>query len=277
MARTDHMNLRHWAALIAPPVCVQAFRRLRNRRYGDYEFAGYDWPVADSTRGWDVESVADSHARRWPSLLEAVSGTGPLTTDGVVPHNTLMCFGYALGRALQGRETLSMLDWGGGAGEYGVIGRRMYPGATIAYHCRDLSAVTRVGRQLFPAGVFLDSDDEALSRRYDFVMASGALHYAKDWRSQLRALAGSAERFVFITRQPFVEAARSFVVTQHPSRSGYYDTEYPGWFLNRAEFLEVATACGLTVEREFLIGEEPYVPGAPEQARYRGFLFRREA
>ena len=188
-----------------------------------------------------------------------------------------MCFGYALGRALQGRQSLSLLDWGGGAGEYGLIARALFPDADIDYYCRDLPGVTSVGRQLLPEGSFIDTDDAAFGRRYDFVMASASLHYAEDWRSKLGDLSESADRFAFITRQPFVEAAPSFVVVQHPSRSGYYDTEYPGWFLNRREFLEAAAACGLIIEREFLTGEEPHVPRAPEQARYRGFLFRRDA
>ena len=52
-----------------------------------------------------------------------------------------------------------------------------------------------------------------------------------------------------------------------------YDTEYPGWFLNRDEFLGAAKESGLTLLREFLINEVPYVPNAPEAADYRGFLF----
>jgi hypothetical protein len=57
--------------------------------------------------------------------------------------------------------------------------------------------------------------------------------------------------------------------------TGYYDTEYPGWFLNRGQFLDEAATLGLRLRREFLTGEEPAVAGAPEQAVYRGFLFDR--
>ena len=67
-------------------------------------------------------------------------------------------------------------------------------------------------------------------------------------------------------------AAASFVVVQRPYVHGY-DTEYPGWFLNRAEFLAAADGLGMRLVREFLIQERPFVPDAPEQADYRGFLF----
>ena len=75
-----------------------------------------------------------------------------------------------------------------------------------------------------------------------------------------------------MTRQPFVAAGPSFVVVQRPSRHGYL-TEYPGWFLNRDEFLAEARGLGLELTREFLIAERPIVPDAPVQADYRGFLF----
>jgi hypothetical protein len=52
-------------------------------------------------------------------------------------------------------------------------------------------------------------------------------------------------------------------------------TEYPGWFLNRKRVVEFVTQHGLVLEREFLVDERPYVPNAPEQAQYRGLLFRR--
>ncbi len=80
------------------------------------------------------------------------------------------------------------------------------------------------------------------------------------------------DRYLYVTRQPFVETAGSFVVVQRPYRYGYM-TEYPGWFLNRGEFLAETRALGLTLVREFLVAERPMVPGAPEQAEYRGFLF----
>jgi hypothetical protein len=63
------------------------------------------------------------------------------------------------------------------------------------------------------------------------------------------------------------------VVVQRPHGCGYL-TEYQGWFLNRDQLLTTAAGCGLALRREFLIDERPPVPGAPEPAEYRGFLFQ---
>jgi hypothetical protein len=77
-----------------------------------------------------------------------------------------------------------------------------------------------------------------------------------------------------ITRTPFLDTHDDFVVVQRPHLFGY-TTEYPGWFLNRRRVIDFVTRRGLSLEREFLVSERPYVPNAPEQAQYRGFLFRR--
>jgi hypothetical protein len=70
------------------------------------------------------------------------------------------------------------------------------------------------------------------------------------------------------------ESHGGFFVAPRPHSFGYM-TEYPGWFLNRKRVVEFVTQHGLVLEREFLVDERPYVPNAPEQAQYRGLLFRR--
>ena len=77
---------------------------------------------------------------------------------------------------------------------------------------------------------------------------------------------------LYLTRQPCVQHAPSYVVVQRPYRHGY-QTEYPGWFLNQPELLGYSAELGLRLVREFLVDERPFVPNAPEQADYRGFLF----
>ena len=89
----------------------------------------------------------------------------------------------------------------------------------------------------------------------------------------MKRLAVLTRSYLFITRLPIVEQSKSFVVIQRPYACGY-ETEYPGWFLNRGELLTYTEQIGLHLQREFLIQERPHVPNAPEQAAYRGFLFR---
>jgi putative methyltransferase (TIGR04325 family) len=183
-----------------------------------------------------------------------------------------MSFGYVLARVAHGQGRLSMLDWGGGIGHYCIYARALLPEAELEYHCRDLSLLTTGGRQVLPDATFYDTDETALARTYDLVLASASLHYSRDWRGTLARLASVTDHYLYVTRQPFVQRVPSFVVVQRPYRHGY-QTEYPGWFLNRHEFLEEAHALGLQLTREFLIAERPIVPDAPEQADYRGFLF----
>jgi hypothetical protein len=65
----------------------------------------------------------------------------------------------------------------------------------------------------------------------------------------------------------------SFVVLQRAESYGL-GTEFLGWFVNRDELLECATQAGLSLDREFVMMDYTPAEGAPEQATYRGFLFR---
>jgi putative methyltransferase (TIGR04325 family) len=259
---------------ITPPIVARLAKRFGVLgQDAEYEYVGSAWPKSHA-RGWDVESVVARQLADWSDLTRRAGGADVLTANGLVAHNTLMSFAYVLGRAASGRSTLSLLDWGGGLGQYGVIARALYPGIGIRYSCRDLRLMTETGRELLPDAVFYDNDDDAFAGRHDLVMASSSLHYVEDWSTTLTHLAEAADRYLFVTRQPFVVNVPSFVVVQRPIAYGY-DTEYPGWVLNRKEFLESVTQTGLGLVREFITGEEPFVPQAPEPPVYRGFLFER--
>ncbi len=274
------------ARQLLPPIIAEAIRRVVDRRRSsgkpEWEYRKSGWPDDDNTiRGWDVESVPLAHLARWPAFIESIQSGTPfgLSNDADAPtevdygrHNTVMCFAYVLARTANGRRQVSMLDWGGGIGQYGVYARAVLPEVELEYHCRDLPLLTAAGRQVLPLAHFHDSEDDALSRTYDLVLASGSLHYSSDWRGILARLARAADRYLYVTRQPTVDRAPSFVVVQRPYRHGY-ETEYAGWVLNRHEFLEEARSVGLELVREFLIAERLIVPGAPEQANFRGFLF----
>lgn len=230
--------LRHVLQQLAPPIVVTVVRRISSRRLGtrEWEFTGYEWPDARRARGWNVSSVVDVQRSRWPGILEAIQRPGLLTESGLVPHNTLPCFGYVVGRASVGRSRLSLLDGGGGLGQYGLIARGLFPDLELEYHCHDLPLMTDAGRGLLPGAYFHENEAETFAGTYDLVMASGSLQYVKEWSGTLTRLAGSTGRYLYVTRQPFVRNSRSFVVLQRPSAYGY-ETEYPGWVLDRREFL----------------------------------------
>jgi putative methyltransferase (TIGR04325 family) len=273
-------------ARILPPIAVDALRALRRRwrnREGSELERVSGWPdAADETEGWNHESIAATQLGSWPGFLELVEAPNvlaPVSMDDGFPapeayavHNTRMVFGYVLGRAAFGRDELSFLDWGGGLGDYAVLARAMLPALVIDYHCRELPLLARTGRGVVPDGTFHESDEPALARRYDLVLASGSLQYSRDWRAALAGLAHAATGYLYITRIPIVQRAESFVAVQRPRRLGY-TTEYPGWILNRHELLEATEGLALRLEREFLIWERTHIERAPEQPDYRGFLF----
>jgi putative methyltransferase (TIGR04325 family) len=266
-----------------PPVLLDAARAARDAMVpAEWEWVPGGWVREPAGGGWEHESVVATQRERWPALVAAARGHGPLalsaeagTTvpDDIATHNTMMVFAYVLARAARGRERLAWLDWGGGLGQYAVLGRALLPEVPQDYHCRDTAQLAAAGRALLPDARFYDNDAECLARDYDLVMASSSLQYREDWAATLAGLARVARGFLFVTRLPIVERAGSYVALQRAHRHGYR-TEYPGWVLNHREFLDRAAGLGLTLEREFLIDERPRIRRAPGPCRYRGFLFR---
>ena len=94
----------------------------------------------------------------------------------VGPHNTIMSFAYALGRATVGNQRVSVLDWGGGVGHYFVYARKLFPEIDMEFVIKDLPGLCEIGRELLPGATFVSNETQALSRRYDFVFASSSIH-----------------------------------------------------------------------------------------------------
>jgi putative methyltransferase (TIGR04325 family) len=269
------------------PVARELFSRIAKTLHRDslidYEYLGEDWNAVSanaSVRGWDVDEIVEAQESKWPRFLAMVRGTGPLGIShesemnddaNVSNHNTIMTFAYVLLLAARGLDHFSILDWGGGLGHYYVIAEALLPDVNIEYHCKDLSKLAEHGSRLLPDQHFC-SDDSCLERTYDLVMASSSMHYSRDWTTTLSQLAKASGGYLFVTRTPVVSRAPSFVFVQRPY-SVQYNTEYLGWCLNRDEFLDQSRKLGLTLVREFVVAERPYIFRAPEQCYYRGFLF----
>src|SRR3954453_6127648 len=251
----------------------------------EFEYVAEGW--GRQTRGWDRPGVEQAYRRRWSEFVAAVDATTPLGVAHEVPqaqrigtgdpgwHNVVMTFGYVLARAAQGRDRLSLLDWGGGPGHYAVLARALLPEVELDYHSRDLPRLARLGHELLPGATFHE-DDGCLTRTYDLVLASDSLQYAEDVAALISRLAASTETWLFAGLVPVVRDAASYVLLQRPSAYGY-DTEYLGWALNREELLAACTGAGLVLEREFLAPGVIDADGAPEPAHHRSFLFRRSA
>jgi putative methyltransferase (TIGR04325 family) len=152
----------------------------------------------------------------------------------------------------------------------------LLPEVALEVTVKERPELARVGADLMPWVRFETDDAACFARRYDLVMASTSLQYAEDWRATLGALASCARPFLFVTRLSVARAAPSFVVVQRPYAYGY-QTEYLSWVINRAELLEVASAAGLSLEREFIAGGDTAYHNAPEASQTAGFLFRQSA
>lgn len=250
------------------------------------EYLPSGWP--QHARGWNMESIAALHDRRWPDYLKALAGITPLGVDAhiaarptqhvdvwdIINHNNVMSFAYVLALAAHGRPRMSMLDWGGGVGHYCALSRTLMAGLKLDYFCQDLPVFCAVGRRNLPEATFFDQPDACFGRTYDLVVAGSSLWYATDWQATLAKMAKAADQYVFVNRMIFVQQAPSFVAIQRPGKHSY-DTEYAMWIFNRNEFLEGAAQAGLEPVREFMIGHGPRIHRAPEQGAFRGFLFKR--
>jgi putative methyltransferase (TIGR04325 family) len=262
---------------------LKPFRRGTARPH--YEFVPEGWArgiVDPRVKGWNVASVPQAQERRLAQWRAGLAGTGPLgigerktatAAADLALHNTLVTFAYVAALAADGCDRMSLLDWGGGMGQYALAARAALPGVAVDYFCKEVAVQCESGRQIDPQATFFTSDDEFAGRTFDLVFASGALHYENDWVALLGRLAAATGRYLFVTRLPVVSESKSFVVLQRAYEHGY-ETEYLGWCLNRGEWLDAAARLGLEPVREFLVAESAHVARAPEQYRVRGFLFR---
>ena len=229
-----------------------------------------------------MPGIVEAYSGKLPAFVQAIQGSAPLGVStspavavgapSVWEQNANLAYAYVL--ALAGRKTdsVSILDWGGGAGLLYFLSKAILPDVAFDYHCKDVTAVVSYGREVLPEGTFYD-DDSCFARRYDLVVASSSLQYSEDWAQVLERLAQATKRYLFVARLPIVLRSPSFVVLQRTARYGF-GTEYLSWALNRDEFLSTAARSGQELVREFLVGYRPSVKNAPEQDESRGFLFR---
>jgi putative methyltransferase (TIGR04325 family) len=258
----------------------------------DHPSAPPEWemvPNADEVwtapGGWVHDSILHTQLEKWPDFLRSVEGPKVLgqaheaaagTAPDCATHNTLMSFGYALGRVAERREGVTVLDWGGGLGHYYVYARALFPDLKLDYVVKDFPGFCEAGRKLLPDARYISNETEALSRSYDFVFASSSVPYTRDLYKLIDRLCDSAAEWLMITRTPMIENHDDFVVVQRPYMYGYM-TEYAGWFINRRRLVDFVLARGFRLERQFLVAEEQYVPNAPERGIDSGFLFRRNS
>jgi putative methyltransferase (TIGR04325 family) len=271
----------HKLERLLPPAVTDLIRY----SLSEWTYVSREWPAQGLLGdGWNAESVAAAQNAHWPVLVRNLAGTGPLgvshlpsqtTREHSGDHNAMMSYGYVLARAAHNKHRLSVLDWGGGVGHYYLYSKALLPEIVVDYHCFDVPALCRLGRDLVPEARFHDNLDDIRRTRFDLVVSSSSLHYFQDWRKTARLLAECSGEYLYLARLQTVGSSPSFVVRQTPYGQGYA-TEFLSWFINRGELIAFTGSLGLELIREFVFAEHWNVKGAPENGEGRGFLFRRQ-
>jgi hypothetical protein len=102
-------------------------------------------------------------------------------------------------------------------------------------------------------------------------MINGSLLYMEDWSDVLKRIARSVKEYLFLFRLPVVQYSPSFISIER-----LYNSQMLHLQLNQPELMKAVEETGLTLMREFVVGDRPYIKGAPEQCEIRGWLFKRE-
>src|SRR5579872_6548473 len=186
----------------------------------------------------------------------------------------MMTFAYVVARASHGRQSLSVLDWGGSVGHYALAARQLLPDVEFDYTIRELPEIRGAIQKTQPWVSIATTDDAAFARSYDLVLASNSIQYGRDWRRLTARMAEAARQWLFVTCVPVVAESDDFVIVQRPYSYGL-STEYISWVFHRGRLLKHFEGLGLTLVREFLAGGAIAAHGAPEIAQHEGYLFRR--
>ena len=268
-----NLSIRRLLVGLTPPVLAAPLRAIYRRvnpppAVLQYLPAGWDDGLLSvPSSGWDVESVVTATCADNLRSLRQLQAGGALGAGH--QHNLHVSFAYVVVRAARLKSSLSILDWGSGLGYYCHIARAALPDVPMEYHCKETATLAAAGRRTVLEAVWHD-DETCLKQRYNLVMLSGSLQYARDWKGQLRSVVSAAAEWLYITRLPVVDSVPGFVALQR-----VYGSTMLHWQFNRGELLDFVGTLGFVVEREFETGDRPYIKDAPEQCELRGWLFRR--
>ena len=250
-----------------------------------YQYIPEGWNYVDEhkeVRGWNVEEILRMYEQRWEIFQKRVMGKDPLgysleadpdSAPNINTQNTILCFAYCLALLACNHSRVSILDWGGGIGQYYVIAQALFPRLDVDYHCKDFELFTTLGKRYLP-NVNFYTDETCLVNTYDFVLVSGAIQYSRDWDNVLIGLANATGEYLLLTRLPIVEQVPSFTFLQRAYKFGF-NTEFLSWCFNKTELMKKAESSGLKLVREFVVGDSLPIVNAPEKCQYSGYLFQK--
>jgi len=269
--------------LLIPPFIINCAHAIQNSfRKATLEYAPDGWrtPLDDGqSQGWSVDSVVDNEKAKWDDYCRNLQGPGPLgfshehTDLSVIRnsdfHNVHISYAYVLALAAHKKDRISVLDWGGSLGHYYLLGKAVLPDVSIDYHVKEVPLMAKAGKELNPE-VNWYTDETCLEKEYDLIMMNGSLLYLEDWARVLHRTARAVREYLFLFRLLVVQNSSSFISIER-----LYHSQMLHQQLNQSELLEAVNETGLTLIREFVVGDPPYIKNAPEQCEMRGWLFKR--
>ncbi len=267
-----------------PPVLLEGVRAFKDRfRQPVLTVAPDGWRTelaGDKHQGWSVDDVVSAERAKWDAYCRNLEGAGPLgfahehydltVTRNPSFHNVHLTYAYVLALTARKKDRVSVLDWGGSLGHYYQLGKAVLPDVALDYHVKEVPLMAAAGKELNPDVTWHD-DASCLDRDYDLVMMNGSLLYLEDWAEFLQKIASSVKEYLFLFRLLVVQDSPSFVASQW-----IYNSQMLHLQVNQSELLAAVDRTGLRLVREFVVGDRPYIKGAPEQCEMRGWLFKRE-
>lgn len=237
-----------------------------------------DWEsAARHAAGYDdaalIERLADAAraSRQEPGAWEQDG----VLRSGVAPDFPLL---YALlyVACARERQSLSVLDFGGGFGSTYFQCRRYLPPRSLDWRIVEQPNVVRAARPL-AGGQFsyFETLDAALAAGVpDVVVLSSVLQYLRDPYALLDELCRGRIPYLLIDRHPFSLGAEALAV--QVMRKAPYRASYPSWLFDRRRFFAaLAPAFDLLAQWE---GKDPPIRGPGGLgASFHGFLLKRRA
>jgi len=219
--------------------------------------------------GWADDRVARVRAAHALENREPRPGGPPNKSAARLPD-----FAGVLLRAAGTRDRLSVLDWGGGYGDYAAATRSLLPEIDLDWHIVELKPVCDYGAVLFPEVTFHADDTAVPAGGFDVVLAIASLHFVPDWRRLVDRLAASTRQFLVLTDLPAAAGADQFTLTERPL-DYLPDAVCPSGLIDDVDLCARLAAAGLGLERDLLPWSGPPLALGPVQVRYRHLLFSR--
>ncbi|MEZ5618805.1 MAG: methyltransferase, TIGR04325 family [Rhodocyclaceae bacterium] len=239
------MNLSNLGALLAPPIITSLWAKIRGRSglpgwYGTYRSMD---EALDATRSMSYQNIAQDTSYIEGRLLPKPSTQSKRHLDikhlGILTSILTACYAKE-------RDTLIVLDFGGGAGLHFHRLRSFIPyGISLKWGIVELPSVAEIGRtESTSHELTYFSSLEEFRQAYgiaDIVIASGVLQTMENPLATLRELAVCGA-YIILANLPLLRSESDFVAVNHAETPSY-----PLWFFSERKFVSELPISGLHV------------------------------